>query len=549
VPPGTALTGILAFVLVSAVGLALALGLAADPAAAVPDPAGGNHTGNASGAAVAAVYPNPVTDGDAGEFVVLRLRAGGNYTLSDGESAVRIRTAGGGTVVLSTDPAATRNLTDRRPVRGLRGSLALANGGERLVLRREGRVLDRLAYEDAPEGEIRTREGWAPPGRTDLAPVTASAVAVEAFVLPDAPEMPIATLRGARDRVYLAGYTLTSRRVVRALGAAARRGADVRVLVEGGPVGGVTRREARLLDALVRAGVRVRVVVGPRAPYRFHHAKYAVADGRAVVASENWKPGGTGGRGNRGWGVRARSPVLTARLAGVFRADFAAGVPWQRFRANRTFERSDPPDAGTYPTAFRPLEGRANATLLVAPDNAERGVVAALDRADREILVQQVGIERNSAFERALLRAAERGVRVRILLSGAWYVREENRRTARRLERIAGERDLPLAVRLAAPRSRYESVHVKGAVVDRKAVLVGSLNWNNVSARENREVALLLRGERVGAYYRRVFRADWRGGVWRLPLPAAGVVLLAAAASAGYARRKIGFGSRGGPQS
>jgi phosphatidylserine/phosphatidylglycerophosphate/cardiolipin synthase-like enzyme len=531
-----------------ATGLALTvlLALAVVPGAAAADPAadGTGTSANASSAAILAVYPNPVADRDAGEFVVVRFPAGGNYTLSDGETEVRIAVDARGTAVLSTEPAAARNATPRRPVRRLRGSLALSNAGERLRLRRGDRVVDRLEYADAPEGEVRRGGTWAPPGRTDLDPVRVSGAAVEAFALPDAPGPPIAALRDARERIYLAGYTLTSRRVVRALGAAARRGADVRVLVDGGPVGGITRREARRLDALVEAGVDVRVLDGPRAPYRFHHAKYAVADGRAVVTSENWKPGGTGGHGNRGWGVRASTPALTARLAGVFRADFAEGARWRRFRADRTFDRVDPPDADAYPTAFRPLEARADATLLVAPDNAERGVVALLDGADREIAVQQVGIERGSAFERALLRAAGRGVRVRVLLSGAWYVREENRRTARRLRRLARERDLPLTVRLAAPRSRYESVHVKGAIVDREAVLVGSLNWNNVSARENREVALVLRGDRVGGYYRRVFRADWRGGAWRLPIPAGGALLAGVIASAGYARRKIRFRNR-----
>ncbi|TQR22553.1 hypothetical protein C9J85_07385 [Haloferax sp. wsp5] len=105
----------------------------------------------------------------------------------------------------------------------------------------------------------------------------------------------------------MAGYTLSSARVADALIAAQRRGATVRVLLEGEPVGSRTAAEASTLDRLAEAGVSVRVMTGPRARYRYHHAKYAVADGQAVVLTENWKPAGSaviiregGGHGRRG---------------------------------------------------------------------------------------------------------------------------------------------------------------------------------------------------------------------------------------------------------
>ena len=43
-------------------------------------------------------------------------------------------------------------------------------------------------------------------------------------------------------------------------------------------------------------------------------------------------------------------------------------------------------------------------------------------------------------------------------------------------------------------------------------MVVGSMNWNNNSARENREVMVVLRGEGVGKFYTSVFDADWKGG-------------------------------------
>jgi phosphatidylserine/phosphatidylglycerophosphate/cardiolipin synthase-like enzyme len=49
-------------------------------------------------------------------------------------------------------------------------------------------------------------------------------------------------------------------------------------------------------------------------------------------------------------------------------------------------------------------------------------------------------------------------------------------------------------------------------VVADDTVLVGSLNWNRHSSRENREVVVALESETVARYYRKVFEADWRGG-------------------------------------
>jgi hypothetical protein len=136
----------------------LVLGATAPALAFTPAPTG---TGTTEPRILAA-YPNPVTDGDAGEFVVRDAR---NLTLSDGEGSVRVPVDG--TVALSATPERTRNLTDHRVVGvDLPG---LANGGEVLTLTRDDERLVRVAYEaevrrwwDADGGS-----GWEPLGRTD----------------------------------------------------------------------------------------------------------------------------------------------------------------------------------------------------------------------------------------------------------------------------------------------------------------------------------------------------------------------------------------------
>lgn len=517
-------------------------------------------TGQAAGAtttasgptepSIHAVYPDPVAGGDEGEFVVLDIPDGteiGQYAISDGDSTAGIpNTTARSRVVLSTAPKRTRGLTDW-PVVGLEGHLALANGGERVRLRRANQTVDAVRYTGAVEGELGVVNGsvirWRPLGATDRPVVRAAGGEVQAFTLPDSPDASIQPIRNATERVYLAGYTLSSARVADALIAAQRRGATVRVLLEGDPVGSRTATEASTLDRLAEAGVSVRVMTGPRARYRYHHAKYAVADRQAVVLTENWKPAGTGGNSSRGWGVATAQPRVVDGLNQTFQSDtgWQDSKPWGEYRQGRQFERAEPA-TGTYPTEFRAESVSVQRTdLLVTPDNAQGELVATIDDADDSIEVIQPTVgDWNSPLLRALRRAASRGVEVRLLLSDAWYVREENTQTAQRFREWADRNDAPLTAKVADPDGRYEKIHAKGAVIDEKRVIIGSLNWNEQAATANREVVLVLHGSDAATYFGAVFAADWKAGGFDMPV---GVIaaLLGLLVVAGLAAGRVSF--------
>ena len=511
-----------------------------------------------------AAYPNPATDDDAGEFVVLRFPEPtdlGEYELTDGTTTSELpnRTASG-RVAFSADPDVAANRTDAA-VLPVADGLSLANGGEtvRFVAAPNASSVNSanatMSYADAPEGErwhyTETGWTWTPLGASDFAVASVPDATARTFVLPDSPGIPLETLRKADDRILLGGYTFASPRVAEALLAAEARGVDVRLLLEGGPVGGIPRREATLLDRLTRAGIEVRMVGGPLARHDYHHPKYAVADDRALVLTENWKPSGTGGHGSRGWGVVVADERMADRLAAVFEDDAETRntVPWREFRKGRTFEPATPANE-TFPRTFEAKSVEvSSADLLVAPDNAESGVIALLDAADSSIRIQQAGIgTTRQPFLRAAVRAARRGVDVKILLSSAWYSEEANRRIVEWVNERAKREGLPLEARLAKPRGRYEKIHAKGVVVDGEAAVVGSLNWNNHSARENREVAVVLRGEEAASFYADSFDADWKasasdggGGAKRLPVGLLVAVALGAAGALLLARREVVF--------
>lgn len=543
---------------VAALVVCAALGPVTATADALVAPASPDEPG-LSEPEIAAVHPNPVADGDRGEFVVLDFQSNtslAGYRLSDGDGTlVPANATASGRVALSPDPAAARNLTDVRVV-AANGSIALANGGERLRLRRGNETVDTARYREAPEGKIgryddRGAITWEPLGTTDRPVVTARGGTARAFVLPDAPGVAAETIRDADCRVLLAGYTFASRRVATALERAAERGVEVRVLLEGDPVDGISRRQARILDSLAAANVTVELLGGPHGRYAFHHAKYAVVDDRAVVLTENWKPSGTGGHSSRGWGAVVSQPRIVSGLVDTFEADadWRGARPWRQVRQGRTFRRTTAANA-SYPAAFDPERVPVNRTsLLVAPDNAGQAVVAALDNATDSIDVIQMSIDGpDQRFLRATVRAARRGVDVRVLLSSAWYVEAENRRLVDRLRERRESEDLPLDAKLVDPGGDFEKVHAKGVVVDGDEVILGSLNWNGESIRENREVMLRLEGERVGSYYEAVFEADWSDGSEsgpQLPVGIAAAVLGCVVLAVLVARR-IDFGENVG---
>lgn len=497
------------------------------------------------------VYPNTAIEGNAGEYVVIEVPEAtslAGWTLADGETTTPLTTANvSGRVAFSREPALTREIVEYS-VLSLPERFEMAQSGETIRLRHEDRVVDETTYDRAPESErwLRTDEGWEwrPRGATAFEAEDLPAEGATAFVLPDSPDVPLETLRGADERIWLAGYTFSSEPAAAELDAAAERGVDVRVLVDGAPVGGQTAAEAATLDALVENGVPVQVFDGSPSRYRFHHAKYAVVDDRVLVLTENWKPSGTGGRSSRGWGVAIEGEAVAADLAAVFEADagWEDTVEWERYREGRTFVADDRAE-GSYPTRFEPGSASVESVRVVtAPDNANEEVVALLDSAEESIRIEQVTIgDRDHSFLQAAIAAAKRGVEVEILLDDSWYTAEDNRRLVEWLNARAAANDLPLEARLVDPRGNFEKIHAKGIVVDERRTLIGSINWTNNSVQDNREVAVIVESKAVGEYYAEVFDADWGGGGQSIPVGVALGVVAAGGGAALVGRRLIAF--------
>ncbi|MFQ5919495.1 MAG: phospholipase D-like domain-containing protein [Thermoplasmata archaeon] len=440
-----------------------------------------------------------------------------------------------------------------------RGSLALRNGGDGLqLLDSSGTLADALLYGKSPpisgwvgapvqglaKGFVArrqpTEDGWLDTdtstdwmwnrpfrlGQSRRPPASYEDVSVQPLLSPDDSLGRLLYLLGyAQTRIDLAGFTLTNLDLARALRDALDRGVRVRIGLEESPPGGVGPEGEQILEDLHRAGAQILLMgshgEGAWRRYAFHHAKYILVDDAwVVVGSENFSSNGfPSGPGNRGWGVAVQDAALAAWFREVWTED------WDENRSDvQSLARGagPPPDAPDRPILAP--EGAppllASVTAFLAPDSAvvDVGLPEVLRRARDQIdaelfyLRWQWGDSLNPLVA-ALVDAAGRGVRVRVLLDGQPYnvaQEEDNDEAVGRLNRFAAEAELPLEARLfpGDPR-RIVKIHNKGLLVDGNRVWISSMNWNEAGAYANREAALLVDSREIAGVFQEAFEADW----------------------------------------
>lgn len=469
-------------------------------------------TASAEEPRIVEAYPDTYEPNDAGEYVAVEFDGTNTtgWTLGDGEGeTVLPNETLDGTVYFADDGA-----PDDRNDYAL--GLRLANSGDVVSLRNgSDSVVDEIRYGEygvakPDEGELVVRVGEKVTaletrhvGATDFGVLRTNVSGVTAFTVPDSPGVVTERFRSADERILVGAFTFGSEHLADAL---RETDANVSLLVESTPPGGFERTTERVLDSLASAA-DVYVADGDRRRYRFLHAKYAVVDDSAVVTSENWgdrnfAPDATG---SRGWGVVVEDGDSADYLAQVFENDtyWRAVSSWEN--ASVESHEGDESDAEVR-TGFDAVEtGTAEVELFVTPDEPIEPVVSLIESADDEILVQQSYIRAwsdenlsTNPYVAALEERAGEGVDVRVLLDGRWYYEEENAEVAEELNESG------IDARLAA-----YPVHTKGVVVDGESVLVSSINWNENSPTNNREVGVVVHDEEVAGYFAEVFETDW----------------------------------------
>jgi phosphatidylserine/phosphatidylglycerophosphate/cardiolipin synthase-like enzyme len=329
---------------------------------------------------------------------------------------------------------------------------------------------------------------------------------------------------------------------------AIERGIEVKMMLEGGPVNGIADEERYIADQTVAAGGDVRFMIsdgdrGIHDRYAFNHAKYAIIDDETtIVTSENWKNTGVpinNTFGNRGWGIIINNPDTADYFSSVFVEDWKpASKDSFPFTSDDpiygTKYGSPPPDfvpdrtilTGNYTSPFHSeiVSGKFNVSPVLSPDTSlleTKSIIGMIKGANDSVYVEQLYIRnwgthadpKPNPFLEATINASRRGCEVKILLDSTYGVKNEE--MGKYLNDIAAYENLNLEAKLIdnAPIG-LNKTHNKGAIVDRSQVLISSINWNENSARNNREAGLIIENEDVAEFYTDIFFYDWWNGTF-----------------------------------
>lgn len=303
----------------------------------------------------------------------------------------------------------------------------------------------------------------------------------------------IAAIDAAVQEVHLETYIFaddgTGRRVAAALARAAQRGVAVRVLVDGF---GAREFAAGLGASLAADGVEVmtyRPEVGQfgfrRHRLRRMHRKLAAVDGRvAFVGGINVIDDfddRESASARFDYAVRVEGPLVSGIHAAVRHV-------WRLVRWAHLGRRPPAPAALAPAPA---VDGTARAALLIRDNlrhrrDIENAYLEAIEAARSEVLIANAYFLPGRRFRKALLEAARRGVKVRVLLQGRSDHLLLHYSTLSLYDRM-----LSAGVRVF----EYQpaELHAKVAVIDGDWATVGSSNIDPFSLLLSREANVVVR--------------------------------------------------------
>lgn len=500
---------------------------------------------------ITAFCPDTWLSGEGDEyFVVGGTGPGEGLFITDNEGSVRF--PGGsrlsGSTVVAMEAVAYRSVYGINPDYEIiptdtsvpdmitTGNFRMANKADELVLVDDGEEVQEIYWPgivSTGEGRVHILSGgeWDRrvyyEGQSSFEPETFYDTTITAFVSPDSSYEVLASLiSGSDESIRLNVYELAKSKIADLLSKRSSAGVDVKVLLEGSPVGGVSDSEYAAVNVVQNSGGEVRMMLtenrDSHAPYRYDHAKYLVSDGESVlVASENFGETGfpeTGYNGNRGWGIVVDDAGVSDYFDEVFTYDFSGGWSGPPEGETGIFEETDSSGYyGTYNSVFRPqtFDG-VTVTPVISPDTSYL-IQDMISGAEESVDIEQAYIKNWSSGKNPYLEeaidAARRGASVRIILDSYYYNvdgDDDNDEMAAYINSVADAESLQLEARLLKSGSGMPvKLHNKGVIVDSEAVLISSVNWNENSPQMNREAGIIAEGTGIAGYYRDVFDHDW----------------------------------------
>jgi cardiolipin synthase A/B len=290
------------------------------------------------------------------------------------------------------------------------------------------------------------------------------------IVLPDDTAKPILdAVNGAKKSLNIRMFLFTDRALIKAVIAAKKRGAHVRVMLNPARRSGETENvESR--EALNHAGIEVR---DSNPAFDLTHQKSMVIDDEVgFVESLNWEPKDL--TITRDYALVTSHAHEVAEMVSCFDAD------WER------------KDFAPHPKSL----------LIWCPNNGRQRVAGFIDDAKHTLWVQNERYQDQVIIER-LVRAARRGVKVHVLAKPPHSLKPE-----KLIEGVGGLRILQ-DVGIKVHTVRHIKLHGKMLLADDKRAIIGSINLAPGSFDSRRELAMETDADHVLKRLEKIVKHDW----------------------------------------
>ncbi len=437
------------------------------------------------------------------------------YTLTDFEGNISLRGAipPGGKFYIAQNSSAFFSYFGFYPNMTYSSKFALANSGDEVALYRGGEMVDLVVYGNSKykssefkgepphvsQGHVLRRrnledtdsaEDWTNYHRiaqSDFHPSKFRA-SLEVFEFPDNWREVMRFVNSSKREVLIEAYTLDSEEFINTLLDKMREGVEVRILLEGSPVGGISQAEKVAVHRLWLAGASIDFMVSDEERrvynrYTYIHSKFIIVDGeKALVSTENFGHSSMKDTGNRGYGVIVRNRDFAQYLRRIFLDDSKPVVdikPYQGEFANASYNPQR--KLRFREEIFKPENFTALVTPIVSPDFSETAFWNFID-SQRTLWVEALYID------------------------GEVWGKIENKTEVA----ITGDGSHG-TLKFQGKYDGINYLHAK-LIVGENASFVGSMNFGRYSMERNREVSLLIEGEDVSDYFLRVISYDSKLG-------------------------------------
>ena len=392
--------------------------------------------------------------------------------------------------------------------------------------------------------------------------ITAHAFPVKFGIGPDNNQSVLtSTIRSAKESLLINIYQFDNSEVAQAVIDRIEAGVAVSILLEGQPLGQLSADGKKVLSALQSAMADAHsrqnhlyimssaTSTGQLASkstrrYRYDHAKYIVIDeSRVLVSSENFTGTGhakAGTVGNRGWEAVVDNTELAHDLINIFNTDIDESFGDVRELPARLGTTDLPvgkKNEGRKVPAIAAGRGEASDLKLIDSPNSLDGLTTLIQSARNTLDLEFMSLPSNwrtpvkgqSPLVTELIRAAQRGVRVRVLLNDDTVFDKSasasdpsddetdppeplkpNQVTVNLLQSIGSSEHVSLSARIVDIKAvGITYIHNKGITVDGTKVLVSSINGTSNSIMNNREVGIILTSPDAAQYFGNAFAFDW----------------------------------------